>query len=66
MRLLGWGGAQEGPETQGVEWGDGWEGWGVERWGADSDGDLEPGREYPGLLIHLWSWGTGLLYLQES
>lgn len=41
-------------------------GGGVERWGADSDGDGEPGRKYPGLLIHLWSWGTGLLYLQES
>ena len=67
-----------GSEAAGVEWGTGrpgdagggvggWAGGGgVERWGANSDGDLEPGREYPGLLIHLWSWGTGLLYLQES
>lgn len=32
---------------------------GVERWGADSDGDGEPGRKYLGCLC-LWSWGTGL------
>lgn len=51
---------------QRVEWGDGGVCVVVERWGEDSGGDGEPGREYPGLLIHLWSYGTGLLYLQES
>lgn len=53
VRLLGWGWGtgRPGDAEGGVG---GWRGvWRVERWGEDSGGDGEPGREYPGLLIHL-------------
>lgn len=64
VRLLGWGGAQEGLGTQGVEWGMGGGG-GVGEVGADTV--MVMGNLAGSTLgaIHLWSWGNRPS-LQES